>query len=215
MQDDIRQSGWGGDRVLREPVRRLSCRNASAGMPGGVVTDQRDHCGDLLRRQQTKPLEDLNDLALEQADTTEDREDSIGLCELLTIYGDGKINLNTATSEVLEALPFLAGSHDRGDSLQATARGPEVQFRGGRRDQQCLWRDGQDRSASDRHISPRALSTSSQEPTGETHLPFASIRPSSKEMGRRYGFYTGSGSCPVAAAIQEIDETRRIPGFMD
>ncbi|MHC4166321.1 MAG: type II secretion system minor pseudopilin [Planctomycetota bacterium] len=58
--------------------------------------------------RQTVPLEDLSDLALEQDRTTEEEEGSVGLSELLTIYGDGKINLNTAQPGVLKALPFLS-----------------------------------------------------------------------------------------------------------
>ncbi len=58
--------------------------------------------------QQAEPLEDLNDLALEQDRTAEEEEGSVGLSELLTIYGDGKINLNTALPCVLKALPFLS-----------------------------------------------------------------------------------------------------------
>jgi len=54
-----------------------------------------------------EPLEDLNDLALEQVHVTED-EGSIGLCELLTVHGDGKVNLNTVSAEVLKTLPFLS-----------------------------------------------------------------------------------------------------------
>ncbi|MCP4613238.1 MAG: general secretion pathway protein GspK [Planctomycetes bacterium] len=58
--------------------------------------------------QQTEPLEDLKDLALEQDRKTEEEEGAAGLSELLTIYGDGKINLNTAHPCVLKALPFLS-----------------------------------------------------------------------------------------------------------
>jgi general secretion pathway protein K len=58
--------------------------------------------------QQTEPLENLNNLALEQDRTTKEEEGSVGLSELLTIYGDGKINLNTAHPGVLKALPFLS-----------------------------------------------------------------------------------------------------------
>jgi type II secretory pathway component PulK len=58
--------------------------------------------------RQTEPLEDLKDLALEQDRTTEEEEGSVGLSELLTVYGDGKINLNTALPGVLKALPFLS-----------------------------------------------------------------------------------------------------------
>jgi type II secretory pathway component PulK len=31
-----------------------------------------------------------------------------GLCDLLTVYGDGKININTASKQVLDALPILS-----------------------------------------------------------------------------------------------------------
>jgi len=59
--------------------------------------------------RQAEPLEDLNDLALEQDRTTEEEEEgSVGLSELLTVYGNGKINLNTALPGVLKALPFLS-----------------------------------------------------------------------------------------------------------
>lgn len=58
--------------------------------------------------QRAEPLKDLNDLALEQTDTAEDEGGSVGLCDVLTIYGDGRINLNTAMLEALEALPFLS-----------------------------------------------------------------------------------------------------------
>ena len=58
--------------------------------------------------RQAEPLEDLSDLALEQDRTAEEEQGSVGLSELLTIYGDGKINLNTALPGVLKALPFLS-----------------------------------------------------------------------------------------------------------
>jgi type II secretory pathway component PulK len=58
--------------------------------------------------RQATPLEDLNDLALERIRVTEDEEGFVGLCELLTVYGDGKINLNTALPDVLRAVPFLS-----------------------------------------------------------------------------------------------------------
>lgn len=54
------------------------------------------------------PWEALDDPALEQVPATEDEEGSVGLSELLTIYGDGKINLNTALADVLKAVPFLS-----------------------------------------------------------------------------------------------------------
>lgn len=57
---------------------------------------------------QAEPLEDLNGLALDQDRGIEQEEGSIGLSELLTVYGDGKINLNTALPGVLKALPFLS-----------------------------------------------------------------------------------------------------------
>jgi type II secretory pathway component PulK len=56
----------------------------------------------------TRPSEDLEDLALEQIRSTEGQENRAGLCELLTVYGDGRINLNTALPAVLKALPFLS-----------------------------------------------------------------------------------------------------------
>jgi len=58
--------------------------------------------------RQAKPLKNLNDLALEQDRTTREEGGSTGLSELLTVYGDGKINLNTALPGVLKALPFLS-----------------------------------------------------------------------------------------------------------
>jgi type II secretory pathway component PulK len=58
--------------------------------------------------QQTEQLENLNDLALEHYRTIKDEEGSVGLSELLTTYGDGNINLNTAHPNVLKALPFLS-----------------------------------------------------------------------------------------------------------
>lgn len=58
--------------------------------------------------RQTETPEDLSDLALEQVDDADDEGGSVGLCDLLTVYGDGKINLNTALSGVLRALPFLS-----------------------------------------------------------------------------------------------------------
>lgn len=47
-------------------------------------------------------------LALGHAQPTADEEDSAGLCELLTVYGDGRINLNTALPGVLKAIPLLS-----------------------------------------------------------------------------------------------------------
>lgn len=58
--------------------------------------------------RRAEPLKDVNDLALEQARATEDEEGPVGLVELLTVYGDGKINLNTASADVLKTLPFLS-----------------------------------------------------------------------------------------------------------
>jgi general secretion pathway protein K len=55
-----------------------------------------------------EPLEDLNDLATEQVHATQDEEGSAPLADLLTVYGDGKINLNTASVDVLKTLPFLS-----------------------------------------------------------------------------------------------------------
>jgi general secretion pathway protein K len=37
-----------------------------------------------------------------------DENEPMGLCELLTTYGDGRININTASRQVLEALPLLS-----------------------------------------------------------------------------------------------------------
>jgi type II secretory pathway component PulK len=58
--------------------------------------------------RQARLVEDWNDLALEQVRTTEEEGGSVGLGELLTVYGDGKINLNTALPDALKALPFLS-----------------------------------------------------------------------------------------------------------
>ncbi len=54
--------------------------------------------------------EELGDLPPAQAHATVHDDDSPGLHELLTIYGDGRINLNTARRSTLEALPFLSDS---------------------------------------------------------------------------------------------------------
>jgi hypothetical protein len=47
-------------------------------------------------------------LAGERAPAADNGKDFVGLNALLTIYGDGKINLNTALPAVLKALPFLS-----------------------------------------------------------------------------------------------------------
>ena len=57
--------------------------------------------------RQAKPLEDLSNMSQEQDHMVEE-EGTVGLSELLTVYGDGKINLNTALPDVLKALPFLS-----------------------------------------------------------------------------------------------------------
>ncbi len=54
-----------------------------------------------------EPVEDLNDPAPERTRATAE-EGTPGLCEMLTVYGDGKINLNTAPAAVLKTLPFLS-----------------------------------------------------------------------------------------------------------
>jgi len=36
------------------------------------------------------------------------RNSAAGLCDLLTVYGDGKININTAPKQVLDAIPMLS-----------------------------------------------------------------------------------------------------------
>ena len=58
--------------------------------------------------RQPEALDDLNDLALEQPNALREEESTAGLNELLTVYGNGKINLNTALPDVLRALPFLS-----------------------------------------------------------------------------------------------------------
>jgi type II secretory pathway component PulK len=58
--------------------------------------------------RKAESLEDLNNLALEQDHMTKEEEGAAGLSKLLTVYGDGKINLNTALPGVLNALPFLS-----------------------------------------------------------------------------------------------------------
>jgi hypothetical protein len=58
--------------------------------------------------RQPEALGDLNDLALEQPSALREEEGTAGLNELLTVYGNGKINLNTALPGVLRALPFLS-----------------------------------------------------------------------------------------------------------
>lgn len=50
----------------------------------------------------------VNDPTSEQAQTAEDGKGTIGLDELLTVYGDGKLNLNTVPLRVLQAIPFLS-----------------------------------------------------------------------------------------------------------
>jgi type II secretory pathway component PulK len=55
-----------------------------------------------------EPLEALDDLALGQAGATGDEDGAAGLSELLTVYGDDRINLNTAPAGVLKAVPFLS-----------------------------------------------------------------------------------------------------------
>jgi type II secretory pathway component PulK len=54
-----------------------------------------------------EPPVDLNDPGPQPADATEE-EGTPGLGELLTIYGDGRINLNTAPAAVLRTLPLLS-----------------------------------------------------------------------------------------------------------
>jgi DNA uptake protein ComE-like DNA-binding protein len=49
----------------------------------------------------------LSDMTMEQNHTVEE-EGTVGLRELLTVYGDGKINLNTVLPDVLKILPFLS-----------------------------------------------------------------------------------------------------------
>lgn len=58
--------------------------------------------------RQPELSEDFNDPVLEQTYATEGQEGPAGLGELLTVYGDGKINLNTALPGVLRAIPFLS-----------------------------------------------------------------------------------------------------------
>ncbi len=50
----------------------------------------------------------VNDPTSEQAHTADDEKGPIGLDELLTVHGDGKLNLNTVPSSVLQAIPFLS-----------------------------------------------------------------------------------------------------------
>ena len=68
----------------------------------GITTDL------YVGASQQEPLDDLNDLALEQVHSADTEQDSVGLSELLTIYGDGGINLNTVLPTVLTAIPFLS-----------------------------------------------------------------------------------------------------------
>lgn len=58
--------------------------------------------------RKAESLENLNVLALEGDHRIKEEEGTAGLSELLTVYGDGKINLNTALPSVLHALPFLS-----------------------------------------------------------------------------------------------------------
>jgi hypothetical protein len=60
--------------------------------------------------RQPEPLEDVSAVALEQVDAMEEEEGSVGLSEVLTVYGDGRINLNTALPDVLKAIPFLSAA---------------------------------------------------------------------------------------------------------
>lgn len=57
--------------------------------------------------RQAESFEDLSDVTMEQ-DHTAEGEGTVGLSELLTIYGDGKININTVLPDVLKTLPFLS-----------------------------------------------------------------------------------------------------------
>ncbi|MFA6241367.1 MAG: hypothetical protein WC655_10580 [Candidatus Hydrogenedentales bacterium] len=50
-------------------------------------------------------------------------QDSKGLRDLFTIYGDGRININTASEEVLKAIPEL--SDDTRDSIIGYRQGPD------------------------------------------------------------------------------------------
>ena len=60
----------------------------------------------------TEPQESLDDLVLGPTLAVGNGTlgGSVGLSELLTVYGDGRINLNTALPAVLKALPFLSES---------------------------------------------------------------------------------------------------------
>lgn len=53
-------------------------------------------------------MDDLNNLAAEQVQAADNGKDFVGLNALLTLYGNGKINLNTVLPAVLKALPFLS-----------------------------------------------------------------------------------------------------------
>jgi type II secretory pathway component PulK len=57
--------------------------------------------------RQAESFEDLSDITLEQNHKAE-QKGTVGLRDLLTIYGDGKINLNTVLPDVLKSLPFLS-----------------------------------------------------------------------------------------------------------
>jgi type II secretory pathway component PulK len=52
--------------------------------------------------------DDLSDSVTGQALAGDMGEDPVGLSELLTIYGDGRINLNTVLPTALKAIPFLS-----------------------------------------------------------------------------------------------------------
>ncbi len=51
---------------------------------------------------------DMNDPTSQQVRAGAEQNGFPGLSELLTIYGDGRINLNTALPAVLQAIPFLS-----------------------------------------------------------------------------------------------------------
>ncbi len=107
-QDDVPNPDGAESEYYASLSPGYACRNGPLESLEELVCIKGITADHYVGTRQEEPPDDLNDLTWEQVHAGDAEPGSVGLSELLTIYGDDRINLNTAPPTVLTAIPFLS-----------------------------------------------------------------------------------------------------------